>query len=99
MKIILSGDEILPALEKYRAMHDPDNSLSIAEIISNPDTNQNFIGPLLHCIATIMFIGNGVDAEAIDDWLEYTFVADTFADNISDINVLGESCDILLILK
>ena len=99
MKIILNGDEVLLALERYRAFHDPDNTVSVTEIISNPETNQLFIEPLLHCIVSLLFIGHLVDSEAMTLWMECNSIVDAFRDHIVSIEVLSESCDILLILK
>jgi hypothetical protein len=103
MKIILSSDEIAPALEKFKAEHDPDNALSLRDIIENYQSNQAFIRPLLLIIMRILFTeednGLGANENDIADWLEYTFSEEIFMDNLIDIGVLGESCDIVLTFK
>ena len=101
MKIILSSDEIAPTLERFKAEYDPDNALSIKEIIDNYRTNQAFVRPLIILIITALFIDRdptalGANDEDIEDWLEYTYSEEIFIENLTDIQVLGESCDIVL---
>lgn len=99
MKIILSGDDLMPAMEAFRAEHDPDNSASLKDIIENPRFNYILSIELMHLINSILFTKPHL-RHMVRHLTRRRFISKedsaVFINNLNDITVLGESCDIVL---